>query len=274
MKREVKSIFLYPPEQNWPDTMCKPNGSLAYPYLAGAVLRYGSEATIYDACVGNDSDDLWGIFNNPKELESGMLKTGVSDERILSVVKDYDIVGLTSIFSHQETMVLKTASLIKDNFPEKIIVSGGVNARNRTKKFFDAGISIICASESERTIIEIVRVLENKSLDFSEIPNIYIRKEGENVVIEMEFDKENLMSAENGFTVTGYLTDPGEYEELLDMMKHRLLKSEYLAWHAEIKTYLRREGIMDGGAILNLAQDVGTDEFRTTGWEVAYDSWW
>ncbi len=181
MKKEVKSIFLYPPEQNWPDTMCKPNGSLAYPYLAGSVLRYGSEATIYDACVGNDSDDLWDIFDNPKELESGMLKTGVSDERILSVVEDYDIVGLTSIFSHQETMVLTTAALIKSHFPEKIIVSGGVNARNRTKKFFDAGISIICASESERTIIEIVRVLENKSLDFSEIPNIYIRKEGKEI---------------------------------------------------------------------------------------------
>ena len=108
-------------------------------------------------------------------------------------------------------------------------------------------------------------------IDLFEDGRSYIRKEGENVVIEMEFDKENLMSADNGFSVTGYLIDPGEYEELLDMMKHQLLKSEYLAWHAEIKTYLRREGIMDGGAILNLAQDVGTDEFRTTGWEVATD---
>jgi hypothetical protein len=98
----------------------------------------------------------------------------------------------------------------------------------------------------------------------------YIRKEGENVVIEMEFDKENLMSADNGFTVTGYLTSPDEYEELLSMMQDQLI-SAYLAYHAEIKTYLRREGIMDGGAILNLAQDVGTDEFRTTGWEVATD---
>ena len=98
----------------------------------------------------------------------------------------------------------------------------------------------------------------------------YIRKEGENVIIEMEFDKENLMSADNGFNVTGYLTSPEEYEELLSMMQDQL-RSEYLAYHAEIKTYLRREGIMTGGAILNLAQDVGTDEFRTTGWEVATD---
>ena len=54
-------------------------------------------------------------------------------------------------------------------------------------------------------------------------------------------------------------------------MRHQLLISEWKLMHAEIKTYLRREGIMKGGAIFNLAQDVGTDEFETTGWEVATD---
>ena len=35
--KEIKILFLYPPEQSWPGTMVKPNGSLAYPYLGGAL---------------------------------------------------------------------------------------------------------------------------------------------------------------------------------------------------------------------------------------------
>ena len=35
--KEIKILFLYPPEQSWPKTMVKPNGSLAYPYLGGAL---------------------------------------------------------------------------------------------------------------------------------------------------------------------------------------------------------------------------------------------
>ena len=90
------------------------------------------------------------------------------------------------------------------------------------------------------------------------------------VVIEMDFDKEALISTDNGFNVTGYLTSPEEYEELLSMMQNQLL-SDWSAWHAETEIYLAREGIMKGGAIYRLANDVGTDEFETTGWEMATD---
>ena len=70
---DIRSIFIYPPEQNWPDTMCKPNGSLAYPYLAASLIENGFEASIYDACVGDSGDDLWGIFNNPSNLELSLI---------------------------------------------------------------------------------------------------------------------------------------------------------------------------------------------------------
>ena len=36
-KHEPKVLLLYPPEQRWPDMMVKPNGSLAYPALGGAL---------------------------------------------------------------------------------------------------------------------------------------------------------------------------------------------------------------------------------------------
>jgi len=176
--RDTKVILLYPPEQTWPDTMCKPNGSLAYPMLGAALLSAGVDVEVYDACVGNEEDDLQETFYTTTELPTGMLRTGVSDERILEKVSDATIVGITSIFSHQETMVLNTIRLIKKHFPEKLIVSGGVNARNRVRQFFDAGVDLICTSEAEATIINIVNTHESGSSDYSHIPHL-IFKDGD-----------------------------------------------------------------------------------------------
>ena len=80
--KEIKVLLLYPPEQAWPGTMVKPNGSLAYPYLGGALRDIGVEVRVYDACVGGSSDNLDDFFNKSIQLPSGMIKTGVSDERI------------------------------------------------------------------------------------------------------------------------------------------------------------------------------------------------
>src|SRR5262245_33685394 len=116
--RDVRVLLLYPPNQSFPGTMCKPNGSLAYPHLGGALRHHGIDVDVYDACVGNEFDDLDEVFyNSPTELPSGLLRTGVKDERILDEVAGYDIVGITSIFTEQETMVLRTARLIRAAFP-------------------------------------------------------------------------------------------------------------------------------------------------------------
>ena len=111
--KEIKILLLYPPEQSWSGTMVKPNGSLAYPYLGGALRDIGVECHVYDACVGNDDDNLDDFFNKNSELSSGMIKTGVSDERILEIAANYDAIGITSIFSQQETRVLHCAKIIK-----------------------------------------------------------------------------------------------------------------------------------------------------------------
>ena len=119
--KNPRVLLLYPPEQNWPETLCKPNGSLAYPMLGGALREIDIDVQVYDACVGNSDDNLKEFFYNPTELETGLLRTGVSDERILEMVADFDFIGITSIFSLQETMVLYCCKLIKKHFPEKKI---------------------------------------------------------------------------------------------------------------------------------------------------------
>ena len=119
--KEIKFLLLYPPEQSWPDYTVKPNGSLAYPYLAGALRDIGVKADVYDACVGNDKDNLDDFFTKSTKLSNGMLRIGVSDERILEVASDYDAVGITSIFTQQETQVLHCAKIIKKNYPNKLL---------------------------------------------------------------------------------------------------------------------------------------------------------
>ena len=179
--KDAKVTLLYPPEQTWPDTMCKPNGSLAYPMLGGALMKAGIDVKVFDACVGNERDDLNEVFYNSSPLPSGMLRTGVSNERILEEVADCDVVGMTSIFSHQETMVLETAKLIKRHYPEKLLISGGVNARNRLNRFFSAGFDIVCLSEAENTIVDICKLFEKGVSDFSSVQKISFLKDGKRI---------------------------------------------------------------------------------------------
>src|SRR5262245_956859 len=111
--RDVRVLLLAPPVQTPPGATNKPNASLAYPNLAGAVRAHGGDVRIFDACVGDGDDPLEEMFAHPTPLTNGLLRTGVSDERILDVVADYDIVGVSSIFTDQETMVLHCARLIR-----------------------------------------------------------------------------------------------------------------------------------------------------------------
>ena len=185
--KEIKILLLYPPEQTWPGYMCKPNGSLAYPYLGGALRDIGVAADVYDACVGNDKDNLDDFFNKSTPLPSGMMRTGVKDERILEVVSQYDVVGITSIFSQQETQVLNCAKLIKKHFPNKLLFSGGVNAKSRSSIFFAAGFDIICTSEAESTLQQIAKILQKDSRDFTSVGKIYFKNKHGKIIDNSNF---------------------------------------------------------------------------------------
>ena len=51
MYKNPRVLLLYPPEQNWPDTLCKPNGSLAYPMLGGALRDINIDVEVYHLIV-------------------------------------------------------------------------------------------------------------------------------------------------------------------------------------------------------------------------------
>ena len=194
--KEIKILLLYPPEQSWPKTMVKPNGSLAYPYLSGALKQIDVESYVYDACVGNDDDNLDDIFYKNTPLKSGMIRTGVSDNRILEIASNYDAVGITSIFSQQETQVLHCAKIIKKKFPNKLLFSGGVNAKSRSSIFFAAGFDIIFTSESEISIQQVAKIMQKNSKDFSSVGKIYFKNKEGKIVDNSHFG-EILMDLDN-----------------------------------------------------------------------------
>lgn len=174
--------LLYPPNQTLKDYMCKPNGSLAYPNLGGALLAVGVDVRVFDACVGSAQDDLDEVFYRSRELPSGLFRTGVSEERILEEVAGSDVVGLTSIFTAQETMVLATARLIKAAYPDILIVAGGVNARHRLPQFLGAGVDIVFLSEAELGIQRLVAKLRAGEADLAGASGIAFRH-GDRIVV-------------------------------------------------------------------------------------------
>lgn len=180
--KDPKVTLFYPPEQSWPGMYCKPNGSLAYPSLGGALIKAGVEVAVFDACVGNEKDDLQEMFYKSQMMPSGLIRTGVSEQRILEEVSDADIVGLTSIFTYQESMVTTTARLIKEAYPDKLLVAGGVNARSRVDWFLENGFDLISLSEAEGTILKIVDVVRQGSRDFSNVSSVAYRKDGQTIL--------------------------------------------------------------------------------------------
>lgn len=178
--REPRFLLMYSPLQFAPQDTVKPDGSLSLPYIGGALRDAGFEVKILDACVGDEKDQLKDTFYHPVSLPSGLVRVGMSRERIAAEIAHYDVIGISSIFTMQTTMVLELVKLIKEVDSNKLVIAGGVNARCLADCFFDAGVDIICLSEAEKTVAQIGSVLRKGSRDFSGISGIAV-KEGDGV---------------------------------------------------------------------------------------------
>ena len=150
----------------------KPEGSLGLIYLASALRDKGFKVNLLDASVGNEKYSLDETFYREEKQESGMVRVGMKINEIVKEIRDFDVIGITSIFTAQTRMVEEVVSAIKENYPDKIILLGGVNARSQMQRFFRSGADLICLSEAEETIVEIGEVLRLGSKDFSNISGL------------------------------------------------------------------------------------------------------
>src|SRR4051812_15527816 len=171
---DPRFLLMYSALQFGPLEMAKPDGSLSLPYVAGSLRRAQYDVDILDVSVGKPEDRLEDTFLKPTVLPSGLRRCGISLERVGEIMNDYDVIGISSIFTTQTTMVMELTEFAKATSPEKLIIAGGVNARNMRRRFFDAGVGIIALSESEETILAIARALQGKG-KMTDVPGIAYR---------------------------------------------------------------------------------------------------
>lgn len=150
----------------------KPEASLGNLYLAGALRDAGFDVGVLDCCLGNDRYSLEQSFYRQTPLSNDMVRIGMAPDDILQEIAEYDVIGISSIFTPQTYMVEEIVRLVSRNYPEKLIIMGGINARTQMKRFFDAGAHLICISEAERTIVEIGDILRKGGRDFSSLSGV------------------------------------------------------------------------------------------------------
>jgi radical SAM superfamily enzyme YgiQ (UPF0313 family) len=115
-------------------------------------------------------------------MPSGLIRCGLSKEAVAKKIAHYDVIGVSSIFTTQTTMVLELSRLVKEVDPSKLVVAGGVNARNLRSRFFDNGVDVIVLSEAENTIVDIAEAVRGKK-DLTSIPGIaYRNAQGKEIV--------------------------------------------------------------------------------------------
>jgi len=159
---QPRFLLMYSPLAFAPIEMAKPDGSLSLPYVAGALRGAGYDVRILDVSVGNEKDDLRDSFFRTTTLPSGLVRCGISRERIEEEIAEADVIGISSIFTTQTKMVFEIIRTVKEYDPNKLVVAGGVNARSLRDRFFKAGVDIIMTTEAELTIVELAEAIRGK----------------------------------------------------------------------------------------------------------------
>src|SRR3989338_3558398 len=123
---EPKVLLIYPPNQLMPKEFPRPDGSLGLLYLAGALERVGIEVDVLDASVGTLDDSLEETFNRHVMQSNGLIRIGMTTERI------------------------------------SVVIAGGVNSRSLPERFLVGDVDVVCNTEGENVVINIVRTWEQE----------------------------------------------------------------------------------------------------------------
>ncbi len=180
-KNNYKCIIIYPPNQLMDVETPRPDGSLGPLYLASALEKIGIETDVLDASVGSENYSLKDTFYRRIRQGNGLIRIGMNFNEIADYVDKgkYDFVAISSNFTPQTNMALRTAEAIKEKNNNIKIFAGGVNARNLSHRFLKTGnFDAICLSEGEIIFPKIVLAAIN-NYPISKIPGtVTVNKEG------------------------------------------------------------------------------------------------
>ncbi|MBQ09515.1 MAG: B12-binding domain-containing radical SAM protein [Gammaproteobacteria bacterium] len=106
----------------------------------------------------------------------------MSQSRIIEEVSNFDVIAITSIFTQQTSRCFEISNMVKNNFPEKILIAGGCNARTLKEHFFENGFDFIFLSEGERAIVMFANFLHSENPPLSEISGIAFKNNNKIIV--------------------------------------------------------------------------------------------
>ena len=115
-KLNIKVIIIYPPNQLMDVETPRPDGSLGPLYLASALEKIGIETDILDASVGAKEYSLKETFYRRIRQGNGLIRIGMNFNEIADYVEkgNYNFVAISSNFTPQTNMAIKTAEAIKE----------------------------------------------------------------------------------------------------------------------------------------------------------------
>lgn len=179
-KIDPKVLLMYPPNQLMDIEIPRPDGSLGPLYLAGALRRAGINVKLLDASVGAEGDSLRETFFSRVKQANGLTRIGMTPERLREyfVEENFDVIGISSMFTPQTRMVLEVARIIKEANPQTLVMLGGVNARALSSVFLNSGnVDVIATSESDGVIASIVRAWQDGN-SFDNLSGVVFRENG------------------------------------------------------------------------------------------------
>jgi anaerobic magnesium-protoporphyrin IX monomethyl ester cyclase len=130
---------------------------LGLSYLAGMLENHDIPVQMFDCCV-----EGWDY----ERIENNLVTYGLppDNEKLFKILEEgnFDIIGLSVLFSTDLSNVLETANFVKSNFPEITVVIGGLHATIYPQDIFELDIS-----QNNRSIDFVIRGEgEYRFLDF------------------------------------------------------------------------------------------------------------
>lgn len=148
-------------------------------YLAGYLKSNGIDVSLIDA-----------FGSAPKRtyrIDDSLSATGLTEDEIVSQVKDADLVGISVHSGMSHSFSLRLAEKIRDKMPEVVLVAGGNHASVVYDELIEGGFDYVCVGEGEDMLLDLAKNLRDGTGDPKSIPGLAY-KDGATLPGRMETD--------------------------------------------------------------------------------------
>ncbi|MDP7080423.1 MAG: radical SAM protein [Candidatus Undinarchaeales archaeon] len=102
------------------------------------------------------------------------IKLGIGPEDAVGLLADADIIGVSSNWSCNVLNTATLVSLVKERYPDKTVVCGGMHATFAPQALLDAGCDAVALGEAEETFRELVGAV-GAGRSLSSVPGLALR---------------------------------------------------------------------------------------------------